>query len=80
MATARHKFQRLVFNQTNQKLIGFLSYLERELELNSLEAPDEMPINTVMQQATQQKSKKRKQSSHHCKKLGHSQNHCRQLK
>ena len=96
MATAKHKFQRLVFNPSNQKLIDFLdelqklakdaigvaaqaiieqfiyakmpphlkksinqahlengtyeqivSHLERELELNGLEAPDEMPINTV---------------------------------
>ena len=28
-----------------------VSHLERELELNGLEAPDEMPINTVTQQA-----------------------------
>ena len=93
MATAKHKFQRLVFNPANQKLINFLdelqklakdafgvaahaiieqfiyakmpphlkksinqahleigtyeqfvSYLERELELNSWEAPDELQI------------------------------------
>ena len=30
-----------------------VSHLERELELNVLEAPDEMPINTVTQQAPQ---------------------------
>ena len=102
MATAKHKFQRLVFNPANQKLIDFLdelqklakdafgvaaqaiieqfiyakmpphlkksinqahlengtyeqivSHLERQLELNGLEAPDEMPINTVTQQAPQ---------------------------
>ena len=96
MATAKHKFQRLVFNPANQKLIDFLdelqklakdafgvaaqaiieqfiyaklpphlkksinqahlenstfeqivSHLERELELNDLEAPAEMAINTV---------------------------------
>ena len=100
MATTKHKFQRLVFNPANQKIIDFLdelrklakdafgvaaqaiieqfifvkmpphlkksikqahfengtyeqivSHLERELELNGLEAPDEMPINTVTQQA-----------------------------
>ena len=99
-ATAKRKFQRLVFNPANQKLIDFLdelqklakdafgdaaqaiieqfiyakrpshlkksinqahlehgtyeqivSHLERELELNGLEAPDEIPINTVTQQA-----------------------------
>ena len=117
MATAKHKFQRLVFNPANQKLIDFLdelqklakdafgvaaqaiieqfiyakmpphlkksinqahlengtyeqivSHLERELELNGLEAPDEMQINTVMQQDTRQNSEKPKPTCHHCKK------------
>ena len=94
-ATVTRKFQRLVFNPANQKLIDFLdelqklatdasgvaaqeiieqfmysempphlrksinqaqlengtyeqivSHLERELEVNRFEAPDEMPINT----------------------------------
>ena len=97
MATAKHKFQQLVFNPANQKLIDFLdelqklandafgvaaqtiidqfiyakmpphlkksvnqahlengtceqivTHLERELELNSLEYPDETQMNTVM--------------------------------
>ena len=96
MATGRHKFQQLVFNPANQKLIDFLdelqklakdafgvaaqaiidqfiyakmpphlkksinqahlengtyeqivTHLERELELNSLEYPDETQMNTV---------------------------------
>ena len=96
MATAKHKFQQLVFNPANQKLIDFLDelqklakdafgvdaqaiieqftyakkpphlkksinqahlengtyeqiviHLERELELNSLEYPDEIQMNTV---------------------------------
>ena len=96
MATAKHKFQQLVFNPVNQKLIDFLdelqklakdafgvaaqtiidqfiyakmpptlkksinqahlengtyeqisTHLERELELNSLECPDETQMNTV---------------------------------
>ena len=129
MATAKHKFQRLVFNPANQKLIDFLdelqklakdafgvaahaiieqftyakmpphlkksinqaqlengtyeqivSHLERELELNGLEAPDEMPINTVKQQAPQQNANKPRPTCHHCKKPGHYQNQCRQLK
>ena len=128
MATAKHKFQRLVFNPANQKLIDFLdelqklakdafgvaaqaiieqfiyakmpphlkksinqahlengtyeqivSHLERELELNGLEAPDEMQLNTVMQQDTQN-SEKPKPTCHHCKKPGHYRNQCRQLK
>ena len=129
MATAKHKFQRLVFNPANQKLIDFLdelqklakdafavaaqaiieqfiylkmpphltksvnqahlengtydkvvSHLEKELELNGLEAPDEMPINTVTQQAPQQNSNKPRPTCHHCKKPSHYQNLCRQLK
>ena len=129
MATAKHKFQRLVFNPANQKLIDFLdelqklakdafgvaaqaiieqfiyakmpphlkksinqahlengtyeqivSHLKRELELNGLEAPDEMQLNTVMQQDTQQNSEKPKPTSHHCKKPGRYRNQCRQLK
>ena len=96
MATAKHKFQKLVFNPANQKLVDFLdelqklakdafgiaahaiieqfiyakmpphlkksinqahlengtyeqivTHLERELELNGLEAPGELQINTV---------------------------------
>ena len=129
VATAKHKFQRLVFNPANQKLIDFLdelqklakdafgvatqatieqfiyakmlpqlkksinqaylengtyeqivSHLERELELNGLEAPYEMPINTVTQQAPKQNSDKPNPTCHHCKKTGHYQNQCRQLK
>ena len=129
MATAKHKFQRLVFNPANQKLIDFLdelqklakdafgvaaqaireqfiyakmpphlkktinqahlengtyeqivSHLERELELNGLEAPYEMQLNAVMQQDTQQNTGKPKPTCHHCKKPGHYRNQCRQLK
>ena len=96
MATAKHNFQKLVFNPANQKLVDFLdelqklaknafgiaahaiieqfiyanmppylkksinqahlekgayeqivTHLEKELELNGLEAPDELQINTV---------------------------------
>ena len=39
-----------------------------------------MPINTVTQQAPQQNSNKRRPTCHHCKKPGHYQNQCRQLK
>ena len=41
--------------------------LEMELELNSLEAPDEILINNVTQQAPQQNSEKRKPTCHRCK-------------
>ena len=120
MATAKPKFERLVFNPTNQKLFDFLdelqklakdafgvaaqvileqfiyakmpphlkksnnqahlengsdeqivSHLERELELNGKEAPDEKPIKTVTQQAPQQNSNKPRPTCQHCKKPGH---------
>ena len=129
MATAKHKFQRLVFNPANQKLIHFLdelqkmakdafgvaaqaiieqfiyakmpphlkksinqahlendtyeqivSHLERELELNGLQASDEMQLNTVMQQDTQQNSERPKATCQHFKKPGHYRNQCPQLK
>ena len=64
-------------NGTYEQIV---SHLDRELELNGREAPDEMPINTVTQQAPQQNSDKPKPTCHHCKKPGHYQNQCRQLK
>ena len=51
-----------------------------ELQLNGLEAPDELQINTVTQKATQQNSEKSKPTCHHFKKPGHYRNQCRQLK
>ena len=128
-ATAKHKFQRLVFNPANQKLIDFLdelqklakdafgvaaqaiieqfiyakmpphlkksitqahldngryeqivSHLGKKLALNGLEAPDEMLINNVTQQAPQQNPNNPRPTYHPCKKPGHYQNQCRQLK
>ena len=64
-------------NGTYEQIV---SRLERELEVNGLEAPDEMPINTVTQQAPQQNANKPRPTCHHCKKPGHYQNQCRQLK
>ena len=129
MATAKHKFQKLVFNPANQKLVDFLdelqklakdafgiaahaiieqfiyakmpphlkksinqahlengtyeqivTHLERELELNNLEAPDELPINNVSQQPTNTNANRPKPTCHHCKKPGHYRNQCRLLK
>ena len=57
-----------------------VSHLDRELELNALEAPDELQISTVTQQATQQNSEKPKPNCHNCKKPGHYRNQWRQLK
>ena len=129
MATAKHKFQKLVFNPANQKLVDFLdelqklakdafgiaahaiieqfiyakmpphlkksinqahlengtyeqivTHLERELEVNGLEAPDELPINNVSQQPTNTNADRPKRMCHHCKKPGHYRNQCRLLK
>ena len=129
MATAKHKFQKLVFNPVNQKLVDFLdelqklaknafgiaahaiieqliyakmpphlkksinqaylengtyeqiaTHLERELELNGLEAPDELPINNVSQQPANTNANRPKPTCHHCKKPGHYRNQCRLLK
>ena len=129
MATAKHKFQKLVFNPANQKLVDFLdelqklakdafgiaahaiieqfiyakmpphlkqsinqahlengtyeqivTHLERELELNCLEAPDGLPINNVSQQPTNTNADRPKPTCHGCKKPGHYKNQCRLLK
>ena len=117
MATAKHKFQKLLFNPANQKLVDFLdelqklakdafgiaahaiieqfiyakmpphlkksknqadlqngtyeeivTHLEGELELNGLEAPDELPLNKVSQQPTNTNADRPKPTCHHCKK------------
>ena len=117
MATAKHKFQKLVFNPGNQKLVDFLdelqrlakdafgiaahaiieqfiyakmpphlkktinqahlengtyeqivTHLERELELNGLEAPDERQINTVSRNTVNTNADRTKLTCHYCKK------------
>ena len=64
-------------NGTYEQIV---SHPERELELKGLEAPVEMPINTVRQQAPQQNSKKPRPTCHNCEKPGHYQNQCPELK
>ena len=127
MATAKHKFQKLVFNPANQKLVDFLdelqklakdaigtaahgiqfiyakmpphlkkslnqahlengtyeqivTHLEREIELNGLEAPDELPINNVSHQPTNTSADRPKLTCHHSKKPGYYRSQCRLLK
>ena len=129
MATAKHKFQKLVFNPANQKLVDFLdefqklakdafgvaaqaiieqfiyakmpphlkksinqahlengtyeqivTHVERELELNGLEAPDELPINNVSQQPPNNNPNRHRPTCHHCKKRGNYKNQCRLMK
>ena len=57
-----------------------VTQLKRELELNGLEAPDELQINTVSQQPINTNAKKSKPTCHHCRKPGIYRNHCRLLK
>ena len=129
VAAAKHKFQKLVFNPANQKLVDFLdelqklakdafgiaahaiieqfiyakmpphlkksinqaplengtyeqivTHLERELELNSLEAPDELQINTVSHNNVDANADRTKPTCHYCKKPGHYKNQCQLLK
>ena len=129
MATTKHKFQKLVFNSANQKLIDFLNelqklandafgiaahaiieqfiyakrpphleksiiqahlengtyeqivtHLEKEPELNVLEAPDELQINTVSHNTANASADRPKPTCHHCKNPGHYINQCRLLK
>ena len=129
MATAKHKFQKLVFSPANQKLVDFLdelqrlakdafgiaahaiieqfiyakmplhlkksinqahlehgtyeqivTHLEKELELNGLEAPDELQINTVSHNNVNANADRTKPTCHYCKKPGHYKKQCRLLK
>ena len=127
MATAKHNFQKLVFNPANQKLVDFLdelqklakdafgiaahtiieqftyakmpphlkksinqahlengtyelivTHLEKELELNGLEAPGELQIKTVSHNNANANADRPKAKCHHCKKKpGHYRNWCR---
>ena len=64
-------------NGTYEQIV---THLERELELNGLEAPDELPINNVNQKITNTKADRPKPTCHHCKKPRHYRNQCRLLK
>ena len=120
IATAKHKFQKLVFNPASQKLVDFpdelqrlakdafgiaahaiieqfiyakmpphlkksinqahleigtyeliVTHLEKKLELNGLEAPDELQIKTVSHNTVNSNAEKTKPTCHYCKKPGH---------
>ena len=64
-------------NGTYEKIV---THLEREIELNGLEALDEIPINNVSQQPTNTNADRHKPKCHHCKKPGLYRNRCRLLK
>ena len=64
-------------NGTYEQIV---TQLERELELNGLEAPDDQQINIVSQHATNNNADRPKPTCHHCKKPRHYRNQCRLLK
>ena len=53
-----------------------VTHLEREIELNGLEAPDELQINTVSHHATNTNADRPKQTRYHCRIPGHCRNWC----
>ena len=57
-----------------------MTHLERELELNGLEAPDELQINTVSHNNVNANADRTKPTCHYCKKPGHNKTQCRLLK
>ena len=64
-------------NSTYEQIV---THLERELELNGLEAPDELQINTVSHNTVNANADTTKPTSHYCQKTGHYKNQCRLLK
>ena len=57
-----------------------VTHLERELEHNGLEAPDELQINTVSQQLINVNADRPKSTCHHCEKPGHYRDQCHLFK
>ena len=64
-------------NGTYEQIV---THLERELELNGLEAPDELQIYAVGHNTVNANADRLKPTCHHCKKPGHYRNQCRLLK
>ena len=66
-----------VENGTNEQIVA---QLEKEIELNSLEAPDELQLNTVSHNTANTIADRPKPTWHHCEKPGLYRNQCRLLK
>ena len=64
-------------NGTYEQII---THLEKELELNGLEAPDELQISTVSHNTANANADRPKPTCHHCKRPGQYRNQCRLLK
>ena len=56
-----------------------VTHLKKELELNGLEAHDELQVNTLNHCATNANTEKPKPTCHHCKNPGLYINHCHHL-
>ena len=79
-ATMPLHLKRVIAWRTNCTLEQIDLRLEKELELKSLEAPDELQINTVRQQITKPDPEKPKPTCHHSGKPSHHRNQSCQLK
>ena len=64
-------------NSTYEQIV---THLERKLELNALEARDELQINTVSHNTVNANADRTKPTCHYCKKPGLYKNQCRLLK
>ena len=64
-------------NGTYEQIV---TYLEGELELNDLEAPDDQEIKFASHKNANTNGDRPKTTCHHCKKLGNYRKQCRLLK
>ena len=67
-------------NLENGTYEQIVTHLEMELELNGLEAPDELQINTVSHNTEIANADRTKPTCHYCKKPGQYRKQCRLLK
>ena len=63
-------------NGTYEQIV---THLEKEIELNGLEAPDELQLNTVSHNTRNTNADRPKLTCLHCKEPGHDRNQCRLL-
>ena len=64
-------------NGTYEQIV---THLKKEFELNGLETPDKLQINTVSHNTVNADADRAKPTCHYCKKPGHYKNQCRLLK
>ena len=64
-------------NGTYEQIV---THLERELDFNRLEAPEEQQINTVIHNTANTNADRPKSTCHHCKEPRHYRNQCHLLK